>query len=792
MKISYNWLKEHIDPGISATDLAPHLLQLGFEVSSLERRGPAFSGVVTAQILEIGKHPNADRLSLCTVTDGSRKLSIVCGAKNIAVGQKVPLAVIGAKLPGGREITPAKIRGVESQGMICSASELGLPGENGGILVLSPETAVGADFSKAQSGGDDIMEVEITPNRPDCLSHLGLARELSALFRIPLKERPAPKVDASGDCWPVELEAKDACPRYLGRVLTGLQVGPSPGWLAAKLEAVGLRSINNVVDVTNFALMDIGQPMHAFDLDKLEGGKIIVRFARKEETIRALDEKEYKLTPEVLVIADAKSPQAIAGVMGGLASAVGAKTTKAFLESAHFAPPAIRKSSSLLRLRSDSSYRFERGTDLAAVSTASRRAAELILSVCGKQARSSGERDAGQSAPEKIVIHTTVSRLNAILGADFAKAEAAETLKRLSAACETKGDDIAFTAPSWRGDLASPWDLAEELARLFGYDNVPAKASAVAARPSRITPGQTLADKLRARLAGFGFHEAYNYDFVSDRLLERCGLKGDWARLANPISEDWTILRPSLLPGLLQNAAFNLNRGASSARLFELGKVYAKTEAGVEERTQLAGLVLGPAGEPFWRGPEPARGAIYEALGAASGLLEGVPGLSWTEGAGRDPFFGAVGWRQVASAKGALGAVGKIQRPVARAFDLEREDACLFFLDLDRLCEAAAAARRFSPYSQFPSVTRDLSVLLDAKTPYASVLAALPKPGELSRETALIDLFTGKGVPPGKKSLTLRFTFSRMDRTLRDDEIASAMEGILATLKNKLGAVLRS
>jgi phenylalanyl-tRNA synthetase beta chain len=532
--------------------------------------------------------------------------------------------------------------------------------------------------------------------------------------------------------------------------------------------------------------------MHAFDLDKLEGGKIVVRFAKAGEKIKALDEKEYKLSPDILVIADAKNPQAIAGVMGGLASAVGLKTTKIFLESAHFAPPAIRKATANLRLRSDSSFRFERGTDLGAVEIASNRATELILSVCGKQAQAAAARDEGQRVPERVTITTSIARLNHILGSDFPEVQAAGTLKRIAETCGNDGGKISFVPPSWRADLQTPWDLAEELARMFGYQNIPAKASPVVMRPSRITPSQSLAGTVRARLAGFGLCEAYNYDFISEKSLERCGLTGDFAKLANPISEDWTVLRPSLLPGLLHNASSNLNHGAERVRLFEIGKVFTKNAEGVEERAQLAGVLLGPVTEAFWQPARVWRSGAYDALGVVEGLLAGVPGITFAAGTGVQPLLRPHGWRSVESAKGPLGFVGALSPKAARAWDLEREDASVFMLDLERLLELSATGRRFSPFSQFPSVKRDLSVLIDAKTHYAELLKALPAAKELTPRVELIDLFTGKSVPAGKKSLTLRFTFSRLDRTLRDDEVNAAMDAILGALKEKLGAALRS
>lgn len=795
MKLSYNWLKERLPLDLSAQDLATHLLHLGFEVASLEKIGPGFQGVVTAEILAIGKHPNADRLSLCTVTDGKSQFSVVCAAKNIAVGQKVPLARVGARLPGGREIGPAKIRGVDSQGMICSAAELALGGGHEGILVLDPQTPLGEDFSERAGGGDEILDVEVTPNRPDCLSHLGLARELSAYFRLPMTQRPAPTLPAaSGESLPVELEAGAACPRYLGRVITDVTIGPSPGWLAAKLSAVGLRPINNVVDVTNYILMDLGQPLHAFDLAKLSGGKIVVRQAKALERLRALDGKDYPLTPDCLVIADAHKPVAVAGVMGGLESAVSDKTTSIFLEAAYFAPASVRRTSQLLRLRSDASYRFERGCDPAALEAASERAVEMILSLC-PGAKTSLPREASKPIEPRSPIVVSTERLNKILGSEFPAEAVAATLGAIGR-CGSQGSSLLFTPPSWRHDLETPWDLAEEVGRLLSYQNIPARLSPVPPKPARTTPIQALLTRVRRRLAALGLSEAFNYDFLSEKQLKASRLSSHHPRLANPVSEDHVFLRPSLLPGLLKNARTNLNHGASSVRLFEVGKTYALAEGGVAERWRAAGVLLGPTAETFWRSGRVVAADFFDAKGVVAELLAGLP-ATWQAfapaAAPGDPMFSPSASLRLALPKGPLAAVGLLHPGVARAFDLEREGAAVFELDVELLAELEPARAKFVPFSVFPSSRRDLSIVVAESVRWAEVQEAVASCAipQLKR-LELVDEFKGKGVPAGKISLTVRLHFSRADRTLRDEETAAAVETILAALKKRLGAVLRS
>jgi phenylalanyl-tRNA synthetase beta chain len=706
------------------------------------------------------------------------------------------LARIGAVLPGGFTITRAKIRGVESQGMICSRKELGLGTEADGIWEMDPASPTGVDVAKSFGESDRILEVELTPNRPDCLSHLGLARELAAYLHLPLKARPEPKVpEATTACASIAVETAAACPRYVGRCFENLTIGPSPAWLAAKLESVGLRPINNLVDITNYLLMDVGQPMHAFDLDTLEGG-IIVRFAKSGESITALDEKQYALNDKCLVIADGKKPVALAGVMGGLNTGVTAKTKRALLESATFDPATVRRTSQILKLKSDASYRFERGTDPEQAWSASQRATELILSLCGRQVTMSQARDVRPTPKAAAPIIVTCQRINGILGSQLPSQEVENALRSLGGKLDKQGDTISLAAPSWRRDLTTAWDLAEEVARLTGYDNIPYRTPSMAAEPTPPLPAQRIAERCRQRLCALGLTETFNYDFISDKVAAQASLPGPFIRVKNPLSEDYANLRPTLLAGLLRVARVNLNNGAETLRLFELGASYQVKGQEVIETQQATGLLLGPA-QRHWQAPRGRKLDFYDAKGVVGGLLAAIPGLSWKPFAEAktpsDPLFHPRASLRLFGPKGPLACVGLLHPRAARAWDLEREDVSLFEVDLSALTALPAPQARFAAFGVFPGSNRDVSFLVDAKTPYAQVEAAAQaaKVGEL-RGLELVDKFMGQGVPEGKQSLTVRLRFGRDDRTLKDEEVSSAVERVLGELSRQLGAVLRS
>ncbi|MBI4370768.1 MAG: phenylalanine--tRNA ligase subunit beta [Elusimicrobia bacterium] len=782
MKISLNWLGEHLDHGLDAAALCVLLARLGFEVAGRERRGAAFRGVVVGKVLSRDKHPNADKLSVCVVDDGTARWNVVCGAPNVAAGQAVAFARLGAELPGGLKIGKAKLRGVESQGMICSREELGLAKDGEGIWVLDAATAPGRDVASLLGPADDVLDVEIAPNRPDALSHRGLARELAAALGKPLKPLPAAALAAaSGAAFPVSVEDAAACPYYSARLIEGVKVGPSPAWLKSRLEAIGLKPINNVVDATNFVLHDVGQPLHAFDADKLAGNRIVVRRAKAGETLLALDHKIYPLAG-CLTIADADKSVALAGVMGGEASAVGEKTARILLEGACFAPAEVRRSSQRTRLRSESSYRFERGVDPELAAAASARAAALILQIAGGKAAQACEAAApGERRPP---IQTSAARINAILGTSFSEAEIAGALRPLAAELKAAGGSLEFRAPSWRRDLANAWNLAEEAGRFLGYDRVPYRLAPLAPRAASLTPAECASRRIRARLAALGLCEAYNYDLLSEKALAAARLPSEnLPRVANPISEDWAVLRPSLLPGLLRNAQHNLSRGAESVRLFELGKVYARKNGAVEELWRVAGLLLGPAMQARWQPGRAPDAEFADAKAVVEDLLSRAGALSWAgldaPAAGKtasDPLFHPANSLRALAGATPLATLGWLHPRVARAHDLERAGVVVFDLDLEALAALTRPRVQARSLSPFPPVRRDLALVVREEVPYGDVeRLILGAAGEILQAVELFDVYRGKGVEPGGKSFAVRLTFGRADRTLTDVEVGETV-----------------
>ncbi len=798
MKISLSWLKEHLEFNFSAEELAEKLGNLGFEVEAIERKGPHFKGVVSAQILQIEKHPNADRLSVCQVTDGSDKFTIVCGAQNIAVGQKVPLAKVGADLPGGMKISRSKIRGVESSGMICSGKELGLGSENGGILVLDSKLDLGKDMSLALGEKTEILDVAILPNRPDCLSHLGLARELSWSLNIPLKPFKIPELASQGlPDWKISVASKEDCPVYVGRVFENLAVGPSPSWLVNRLGSVGIKSINNVVDVTNYILMDLGQPLHVFDADVLEGTEIFIRRACAGESLVALDDKKYDLNSDVLVIADKNSPQAIAGVMGGLSSAVLSKTKRVFLESASFNAALIRRTTQALRLKSESSYRFERGTDPELPEIASLKAAELILSLAGGKVSDAVSQ---KNIKRNPAIVTSAFQINQALGSDFKPADIEDVFLRLSGnggsleRKEGKDGFFSLTAPSYRLDIESRADLAEEVARILGYQKIPVHYPKISFPPARKTGSAALVDLLSRRLKETGFFEAYNYDFISLADFELSGAEvNKGVRLKNPLSEDMTILRPTLLTGLLRNAQYNFNHGNFSFRLFEKGAGFYDGR----ENQLLSGIAVGKFPEIYWKKERSAENDFYGVLGALvdsfsgfdldySPLDSGLPQIR--------ALFHPKKTVEFRSTGEIVGLCGLLHPQLAARWDVspqQREGIFIFEFNLSLLKKSPSPAS-FKSLSEFPAAWRDISVVLAEEIPYSSVLRAIQESAVSGlKRVELVDIFSGENIEKGFKSLTLRMTFGLNERTITDKEVETFLAKILESLK-KIGAALRS
>ncbi|MEO7168082.1 MAG: phenylalanine--tRNA ligase subunit beta [Spartobacteria bacterium] len=784
MKFSLNWLAEFVELPNDVAELADLLTLAGVEIEGIEKRGANFEHVVVAQINASAPHPNADRLSVCQVDDGSgRPRQIVCGAKNYKVGDKVPLAQPGAVLPGDFKIKASKLRGVESQGMLCSGKELGLAEDAAGLLILSPEAKIGAPIGDLFPN-DTILDVEITPNRADLLSHYGLAREIAALTQKPLRALEiATPATREGDA--VKLSAPNECPFYSARRIENVTVGPSPAWLRAKLEAVGLRAINNLVDITNFVMLELGQPLHAFDADKLTGG-INVRLAQPNEKFLALDGRTYPLDPKNLMIADRARAVAIGGVMGGEDTGVSATTRHVLLESAYFAPSSIRRTARELNLPSDASYRFERGVDPGMVLRASQRATELICEIAGGTA--AGETiTAGTLPAAPAGFAFRYASCNELLGAPVPAAEADRILE--SFGLQKLGgtpEQSSWSIPSYRADLSREVDLIEEIVRVYGINQIPA------ADRSRFTP-VSLADRrydfemtIRKRLVARGFAEVRTSALVGRQTLGSA-LVARAVELRNPLSEDHVALRPSLLPGLLAALERNLRAGVKTVRLFEVGRVFLPPNG--EEKRRLAILLCGAAAsQADWRGG-PARPLdLFDLKGAlqAAGLGEVI--LRRAERAefvlATEIFLGPDERGLAGQLNSALAAKATATAPVFAAE-----------IDLPNDMETNATTRKFRELQRFPAISRDIALLVPEKLSHSEIRAAIEGAREpLLVSVELFDLFAGKGaenIGAGRKSLAYSLTYLDKNRTLTSDEVSAAHDRIRARLKSELEVELR-
>jgi len=782
MKVSLNWLKELVEIPADVAALSELLTKAGVEVEGIETHGCTIEKVVVAQVLESVQHPNADRLSVCKVADGTGTRQIVCGAKNYKVGDKVPLALPGAVMPGNFKIKVGKLRGVESEGMMCSAKELGLPEGEDGLLILPADSVVGTPIT-ALFPAETVLDVEVTPNRPDLLSHVGMAREIATLLGKPLTLPEAllatakPHSEASSE---IVLEAPEACPFYTARRIRGVKVGPSPAWLRGKLEAVGVRSINNIVDVTNYVMLELGQPLHAFDLASLTGG-IRVRMAAEGEKFLALDGKTYPLAPRHLVIADSQRAVAIAGVMGGEETGVTESTLDILLESAYFTAPGIRRTSRELGLSSDASYRYERGIDPAGVLAASARAVALILEVAGGEAEHA--TGAAGSAPRfEPVILFRLERCRAVLGAEVA----AETVDRILTGFGLRKTDTGWQALSFRQDLVREIDLIEEIARVIGIEAVPAREQ------TRFT-ASTLADKrhdqamrLRRALAapGLGFHEARSLTLISEKALAAFPVEGA-LRVRNPLNEDQVILRPSLLPGLLESLARNLRAGVRDLRLFEVGRVFLNGPR--EEHTSLALLLSGTSAPASWRDTKPRPADFFDLKGVLATLnLDGVT----FEPASHPALALAVELRR---GEEVVGLAGQLLPALARELDATAP-VLVAEIDLD-LFDPAPASRRFVEIPKFPAVTRDIAMLAPAEIPHGKIEAVLRSANEpLLADVELFDVFTdptGQRIPADQKSVAYALTYRSTGRTLTAEEVAEAHARLKERLKAELTVSFR-
>jgi phenylalanyl-tRNA synthetase beta chain len=777
VKISLNWLRDFVDCQLPAAGLEALLRRAGLEVAGIEQRGAGIDNVVVAEILESTQHPNADRLSVCKVNDGSNQpRQIVCGAKNYKVGDKVPLALPGAVLPGDFKIKTGKLRGVESEGMMCSAKELRLAEDAQGLLILAPESVPGTPIA-ALFPPETILELEITPNRSDWLSHLGVAREIGVFTGQPVKT-PSPSLPPTASAGAGVVLEDAGCSYYTLRKISGVKVAASPQWLVDRLAAVGLRSVNNVVDVTNYVLFELGQPLHAFDAAKISG-PIRVRAAGDSESFRALDGREYKLPDGALVIADDNGVTALAGVMGGEGSGVTDATTDIFLESAFFEPSRVRRASRALGLFSDSSYRFERGVDPEGVALASARAVELILQVAGGSAEEM-LHVSGQCPPrgEVTLRH---ERVRSLLGLELAQADIESSLARVGL---LERDGSRWQVPGYRRELLREADLIEEVARVVGIEKIPSRTQAMFAAGSDADAAYDFAMELRRKLAGMGFHEARTSTLVSNADVAHFG---DAVALKNPFGDDQSQLRNSLVPGLLAALRRNLDQGAKTIPLFEVGRIFRQSG----ESASLAIVVTGDRAANDWRGSNNRSWDIFDLIGAIR-QLTGVREEDIAPEKNPQPPFGAVADISINGKK--IGRAGQLHPGQARQLGAAAPILIAEF-DLDEWRRLAAANVCVSALPKFPGSARDIAFLAPLSLAYGDVRTAIQALNEpLLESLSLFDLFTdpkGEKIPADKKSLAISLTFRSAERTLTTEEINAATDRIKAALRDKVGVDFR-
>ncbi|KAB7623642.1 phenylalanine--tRNA ligase subunit beta [Alkalilimnicola sp. S0819] len=790
MRISDQWLREWVKYPGEARELADKLTMAGLEVDALEPAAPPFHGVVVAEIVECGPHPDADKLQVCRVSTGAEELQIVCGASNARVGLKVPLATVGGELPGGMKIRKAKLRGVESFGMLSSARELGLSEDHAGLMELPGDAPVGADLREYLGLDDQIVEVDLTPNRSDCLGMIGLAREVTALGGRRVAEAPAAEIEAViEDRFPLRVDAPEACPRYLGRVVRGVDVtAPSPIWLQERLRRAGIRSLGPVVDITNYVMLELGQPMHAFDLARLQGG-IVVRMAQPGDELELLNGETIKPDEQTLLIADDARPLALAGVMGGEGSGVTDDTRDIFFESAFFAPAAIAGRARAYGLHTDSSHRFERGVDPHIQRRAIERATALLLEIAGGKPGPVIEQAADEHLPRERRVRLRRARIAQLLGLNIPEQAVEAILGALGMSLNAVGEDWDVTVPPYRFDIGIEEDLIEELARVWGYERIPARSAAQSARMGERSEARLSLRRLRTALVDRGYQEAITYSFVDRELQQALDPEQEPLALANPISADLSVMRTSLWPGLVKAAVYNQARQQSRVRLFESGLRFRGALDELEQTPMLAGLVVGTALPEQWAGePRPVdffdAKADVEHLLALSGAADAYRFVAETH-----PALHPGQSARIYCDDQPVGWLGALHPQQARALDVD--GACyLFELELAALQEARVPG--FSELSKYPSIRRDLALLVSDRVSGGAITALVREvAGDVLRDLVLFDVYQGKGVPEAHKSVAIGLILQDYSRTLTDQDVDRLIGRVVERLGRDLGASLR-
>jgi phenylalanyl-tRNA synthetase beta chain len=807
VRVSYNWLQEYVDiKGVSPQKLANRMTMCGVAVEHIDVLGAGIEQVVTGRIEGLVKHPDADKLQICQLNVGKGELlQIVTGASNVAVGQVVPVALVGAKLPSGMGIKKSKLRGVESYGMLCSGEELGIEkkllpeNQQEGILVLATDTPLGVDAKVVLGLNDVILELELTPNRADCLSMVGVAREVAAV--LDSKFTP-PAFDLVEEAEPIKGKAKvkikdqELCSRYVAKLIKDVRIAPSPAWLQRRLQAAGVRPINNVVDVSNYVMLELGQPLHAFDYETLEAREIIVRRAAAGEELVSLDGQTRKLDEEMLIIADAKGPVAIAGVMGGLATEVTAKTKHILIESAYFNGSSIRRTSRRLGLRSEASSRFEKGIDLGGCLQAAERAAQLLKELAGGSI-CQGDIDCRTVEIQEAVINLSFSRLNLYMGANIPKKKVAAILKSLQFEVEEGAKTLIVKVPISRPDITLEEDLIEEVIRIYGYDKVPVTLPVEATTQGKKTTAQSLEELIKETMVSCGLTEVINLSFTSHQVMDTAQIAKDSSLrkavvIQNPLSEEQGILRTTLLPGVLEVLRRNASRRVTDAAVYEVGRAFLPLEGAVLPNEPLM-LAVGAMGytEVNW-GQIKIPYDFYFLKGVLETLLEklGIQTYQFIPETSNPTFHPG---RTAALKIGdqLVGLIGQVQPDVAENFELPLE-TCVLEMNLGLLMANANLQKAYKPLPKFPGVERDLAVVVAEAITAGKVREIIwANGGDLLQEVTLFDVFRGKQIEAGYKSLALAMKYQAQDRTLTDEEVNNLQVGIANALTREVGAELR-
>lgn len=791
MKFSENWLREWVDPQISTTQLLEQLTMAGLEVDAVEPVAAVFSDVVVAEIVSAKPHPDADKLQVCEVSTGQDVHQVVCGASNARAGLRVPLALVGASLPGGLEIKRAKLRGVESSGMLCAEQELGMAAASDGLLELAADAPLGATLRDYLQLDDQAIEVDLTPNRADCLSVAGIAREAAVLNNMDASIPAINSVVASTDSTlDVDVEAASDCPRYVSRVIEAINLKvASPQWLQERLRRSGLRSIDPVVDVTNYVMLELGQPMHAFDRSKVRGG-IVVRLARTDEKLVLLDGQELSLQTDSLVIADHERALALAGIMGGKDSGIDATTKNIVLEAAYFAPNKIAGRARYYGLHTDSSHRFERGVDFELQRKAMERATALLLDIVGGKAGPIVEKVHQQELPEQQQLLLRESRIHKVLGFSLPKADVTEMLTRLGMDPDLLAEGWRITVPSYRFDIAIEADLLEEIARIYGYNRLPVTVLNMPMTLKQKPEQQLPQSLIRQQLVALGYQEAICYSFVEPKLQRLLEPALEPLALTNPISNDLSVMRSNLLGGLITAAKYNLNRQQLRIRLFETGLTFKATDSGIKQDAKVAGLITGSRSP---EGPHGADGLVdfYDIKGHVESILalSGQPEAFSFDVCDVGVLHPGQSAKVIFNGR-EVGVLGLLHPQVSKLLDVAQD---VFVFELEFSAAISRKSLKFNDISKYPEVRRDIAIVVDRKVTVGEISEIVRmNSGEWLEDLILFDIYMGKGIDPQRKSLAFGLTFRHSSRTLNEEEINVQVEQIINVLVQRYDATLRN